>query len=802
MHPLEPEARIPYVLDALEDLVFFHDEEGRYVDYHRGASGPALFREPSEFLGKRFDEIGFPEDLVRKMHAAFRALREGETPARFTYSIDLPSGPRIFQARAVRRTSSAGAYAGAAIVVRDITERVRAEAVAQARTAQQEAMAVLGAHALAGAPLAALMEEAVRLVARALDVEFAKVLELVDGGESLLLRAGVGWRDGCVGTTRIGTERTSQAGYTLLTREPVIVSDLASETRFHGPDLLLEHGIVSGVSVAIGVDEALFGVIGAHSAAPREFTEQDAVFLRSMANLLAVAIQRHRAGAALRESEERFRHLLSSIQDMVWSSTLDGSQVLFVNEAVERIYGITQAEFRRRPHFWYDIVHPDDLPQVRGAVERLRETGTAEFEYRIVDPDGRVRWLFERTVAIRDDAGDPVRYGGVVSDITEQKRLEEELRQANKMEAIGRLAGGVAHDFNNLLTVILGRSQVVLERPALESRVRHDLVEIQKAAERGANLTRQLLAFGRQQVLRPRVLDLNQVVQDMSRMLQRLMGEGIELITRFETDAAPIRADLGQIEQILLNLAVNARDAMPEGGRHTITTATVTEGELAGAGRAPMRGPLVRLTVGDTGHGMEPEVLSRIFEPFFTTKGMGKGTGLGLSTVFGIVRQSGGDIVAESAIGAGTLFRIYLPRVDEPVEPAAPDQRHDVRFAGSGSVLLVEDEASVRDLVRTMLAMIGFEVLVARDGMDALALSEHHEGTIDLLVTDVIMPGVTGPELAGRMQELRPGLRVLYMSGYTDERLADVGFSTGRAGFLQKPFTLEALTEALRDVMR
>jgi nitrogen-specific signal transduction histidine kinase len=381
------------------------------------------------------------------------------------------------------------------------------------------------------------------------------------------------------------------------------------------------------------------------------------------------------------------------------------------------------------------------------------------------------------------------------------RRSEAQLRHAQKMEAVGRLAGGVAHDFNNLLTVITGYSEVLLQGLRAGDPLRESLGEIRTAGERAGLLTRQLLAFSRKQLLHPVVLDLNAVVADMERMLRRLIGEDVELVTRLQPGLWPVRADPGQMEQVLLNLAVNARDAMPTGGRLAIETANV---ELAGSaagllGERPGRYTL--LAVSDTGCGMPPEVRAHLFEPFFTTKEVGRGTGLGLSTVYGIVTQSGGHIAVETEVGRGSSFRVYLPRAPEADALARRKEPAGGLPRGQETVILVEDDDALRAVIHTILRRCGYQVLDARHGGDALVSCEQHAGPIHLLISDVVMPQMSGPQLAERLAWLRPGLQVLYISGYTDEAVIRHGVVNPAVAFLQKPFTPAALAQKVREIL-
>ncbi|MCH8948321.1 MAG: response regulator, partial [Acidobacteria bacterium] len=404
--------------------------------------------------------------------------------------------------------------------------------------------------------------------------------------------------------------------------------------------------------------------------------------------------------------------------------------------------------------------------------------------------------------AVRGAQGELAYFEGIAENITEQRLLEAQLRQAQKMEAVGRLAGGVAHDFNNLLMVMRGYTELLLGRLSANDPLRRNAEEIQKAADRATSLTQQLLAFSRKQVMQPKVFDLNAVVSDTEKMLRRLIGEDIELATILGAELGRVKADPGQIEQVILNLAVNARDAMPQGGKLVMETANV-ELTQAFARQHPgvTPGPHVMLAMSDTGVGMDAETQARIFEPFFTTKEKGKGTGLGLATVYGIVKQSGGYIWVYSEAGQGTTFEIYLPRVEDAV--TADQEEHAVSQPPSGSetVLLVEDEEPVRKLAREFLESSGYTVLEAEDPVEAMHLSDRHQGPIHLMVTDVVMPKMSGHELAQQMASVRPEMKVLYVSGYTDDALGQYGVPTQDSFFLQKPFSLDTLARKMRTLL-
>jgi len=500
---------------------------------------------------------------------------------------------------------------------------------------------------------------------------------------------------------------------------------------------------------------------------------------------------------------QRFRNLVQDLDAIVWEADAPSQLFTFVSQRAEDILGYTVEQWFNEPGFWLDHIHAEDRD--RAVASRQQAVGggqDGEIEYRMMAADGRVVWLHDIMRIVRDDKGRALHLRGIMVDITERKQLEEQFRQAQKMEAVGRLAGGVAHDFNNLLTIMMGYSQLALERLGSTDPVREHVDQIQEASERAAALTRRLLAFSRRQSLAPQVLNLNTVVANTEKMLRRLIGEDIELITTGREALGRVTADPGQIEQVIMNLAVNARDAMPQGGKLVIETADVELDEAySRAHVAVTPGSYVMLAVSDTGTGMDAETLSHIFEPFFTTKEKGRGTGLGLATVYGIVKQSGGNIWVYSEPGKGTAFKIYLPRVEEAMEtaqvlraPCAPPQ-------GSETVLLVEDEESVRSLVRGLLEKGGYTILEASWPADALVTCRQHEGPIHLLLTDVVMPQMSGPELADRLQIMRPETRVLYMSGYTGDAIVHYGVLERGVPLVEKPFTPDLLARKVREVL-
>ncbi|MDX6530250.1 MAG: two-component system, cell cycle sensor histidine kinase and response regulator CckA [Blastocatellia bacterium] len=508
--------------------------------------------------------------------------------------------------------------------------------------------------------------------------------------------------------------------------------------------------------------------------------------------------ERKSAGDALRESEERYRDLVENAHDIIYSQDLDGHYTS-MNQAGAQITGYTIQEALSLNI--NQTVAPEFLAKAREMLARkLAGENVTAYEMEIIAKDGHRITVEANTKLVFQD-GVPIGVQGIARDVTQRKQLEDQLRQSQKMEAIGQLAGGVAHDFNNLLTAINGYSALALQRIDENHPVRGYLEEVRKAGDRAANLTRQLLAFGRKQILQPLAINMNDVVTDMNKMLRRLIGEDIRLTAKLDPVLKKIKADPGQVEQVLVNLVVNARDAMPQGGNLTIETATVElDAEYVNKHVGFVPGSYVMLAVSDTGSGMDGKTQARIFDPFFTTKEKGKGTGLGLSTVYGIIKQSGGNISVYSELGHGTTFKVYLPGL-AAAPPKANAAVEKAVLGGSETILLVEDEDVVRGLARKILEHAGYSVLEASRGAEAFQLCQEHAQPVDLLLTDVVMPETSGKEVADRLSKGQPGLRVLFMSGYTDEAIVHHGVLDSNVEFIQKPFTPAALVRKVREVL-
>jgi len=589
-------------------------------------------------------------------------------------------------------------------------------------------------------------------------------------------------------------------GYLIQTGEPLLATPEVLQTLEDRGDVARTGSrCLDWLGVPLKVGNHTFGALVVQTYSKNiRYSESDKEILTFVARQLASAVEIKRNEEALRRSEARYRSLVQSSVYGIYRSSLDG-RFLDVNPALITMLGYGSAE---------EVLLLDPETQVfeqvaehRRLIEEFRRTGQLdgmEVKWKRKDGSPVTVRISGRAVSSEDEPADVLE--AIAEDVTDRRLLEDQFRQAQKMEAVGRLAGGIAHDFNNLLMVISGYTEVILARLDVDDPLHEKGRAIQQAADRATTLTRQLLAFSRKQLLELKVVDVNTIVEDMERLLRPLIGETIDLMTRLSSEAGHTRADAGQLEQVLMNLVVNAKDAMPNGGKLTIQTQSVStnEGHRRGPTFIPP-GNYVLLSVSDTGTGMDKETQSRIFEPFFTTKELGKGTGLGLSTVYGIVKQSGGYVLVQSELGRGSTFQIYLPRAEEAAQShAAPAPR--AAAGGNETLLLVEDEESVRELVRDTLTSRGYRVVEAENGEAGLAAAARHSGTIHLVITDVVMPGMGGREMAKRLAQTHPETKILFLSGYTEDAVISDG-GPESAAFLQKPFTLQHLSRKVRELL-
>jgi PAS domain S-box-containing protein len=612
--------------------------------------------------------------------------------------------------------------------------------------------------------------------------------------------------------------RAGSCGTAAYRKQPVIVADIATDPLWTNiRQLALPHGLRACWSTPIASQNGK--ILGTFAMYYREPRTPDAEHLRLIAHsthLAGIAIEHDRAKAELRAAEARYRTLVERLPAITYVAELGaGGPWHYVSPQIETMLGFSPAEWISDPSNWVNHIHPDDREVALAAEKLFQETHELfQAEYRVFARDGRLLWFRDEGVLLQTD-GQRLLMQGVMYDITEHKRLEDQLRHSQKMEAVGQLAGGVAHDFNNLLMLIQAHNEHLRDQLGPNDAARKDVLEIGNAVTRAASLTSQLLAFSRKQVLRPKVLDLNAVLADVAKMLHRLIGDNIDVKVVPAPALGRVKADPGQMEQVILNLAVNSRDAMPHGGKLTIETCDVEldENDSRNLEGAPP-GKYVRLTVSDTGEGMDTETQAHIFEPFFTTKAPGKGTGLGLATVYGVVKQSDGWIWVDSKPERGTTFKIHFPRVvDAQVEARVGEAQSRAPLAsktlpgpgaapkGTETVLVVEDQDGIRDIVGESLRRNGYKVLIAVDGDEALKLAGTYADPIHLLVTDLVMPNIGGRELAHRLTQLRPQMKVLYMSGYSEHSALNNEVVDPPTDVLQKPFSLDALVRNVRSML-
>ena len=613
-------------------------------------------------------------------------------------------------------------------------------------------------------------------------MEETRVLLVEDNpGDARLLRLAVA--DAGAGHIRLVHEERLAPALERLASESfdVILLDLSLPDAQGIDTLVRAHASAGGVPIVVltGIDDEALAIQSLREGA-QDYLVKGQVDGSLLVRALRYASERKRAMDAVARREEHFRSLIENALDLI--SVLSSEGVIgYASPSHERVLGYSPGELAGKSLL--NFVHSEDQPRLAAVIEQGGETDSIEYRFRHKDGAWRVLDSCARNLS-----SVPAVQGIVVNsrDVTGRKKLEEQLQHSQRLEAMGRLAGGIAHDFNNLLMIVTGYSQILMNGMREGDPGRGDLEQVLKAANRASELTRQLLAFSRRQIVHAKVLDLNALVTDMDRMLRRVMGEDVELVAVLASDLKPVRADHGQLEQVLLNLAVNARDAMPAGGKLTI--------ESANAHLTGKTGEFVRLSVSDTGAGIDSETQARMFEPFFTTKDPGKGTGLGLSTSYGIVKQHGGDIWVTSEPGAGATFEIYLPAVSEIPEPREPVAPSPV-LHGNETILLVEDDAAVRHVLETMLRRHGYEVWACPSPEHALEVAARNGAAVRLLITDVVMPGMGGRDLAARLTALCPGLAVLYVSGYADT------WNDLDAAFLQKPFAPETLALKVRELL-
>ncbi|MEW5957487.1 MAG: PAS domain S-box protein [Chloroflexota bacterium] len=802
----DQDRRFRALIEHAADVIALVDSTG-LITYASPSISRVLGYTPAEYVGLNAFTLLHPDD-VQILTALFEQLLP-QPGASVTAQFRFRHKDGSWRwAEAVGSNLLAEASVQAIIVnFRDITERKQAELETRRRNRELALLNQVIAASAAGLEPAAVLDIACRELALAFEASQAtagllneqKTAALIVA-EYLPAYAGPSQAEArsiLNQTLEVAASAVFQHLFTHKT--PLVIADAGADPRLAGDrQLILRRGTISLLILPLLIKGEVIGGLTLETAEPHPFSMEEINLAWSVADQVAGAL----AHARLTQLHQRLSAAIEQAGESVIITDIEGA-IIYVNPTFERVSGYSWAEaIGQNPQFLKSSQHDAAF------YEELWSTISAGqvWHGRLINKkkDGTL-YTEEATITpVRDESGALINYVSVQRDVTRELQLEEQYRQAQKMEAIGRLSGGVAHDFNNLLVVINGYSELLLDHFLdAASPVRKYIQEIKKAGERASGLTRQLLAFSRQQVLQLETLELNEVVTNTEQMLQRLIGEDIDLTTKLEPALGQVKADAGQIEQIILNLAVNARDAMPRGGKLTIETANVElDTGYAGQHAGAEPDPYVMLAVSDTGIGMDAATQARIFEPFFTTKERDQGTGLGLAMVYGIVKQSGGDIWVYSEPGLGTTFKIYLPRLDEttPLLETPLDLSADIP-TGTETVLLVEDEESVRTLARRILEMSGYTVLEAEHGGEALLLDAHRQGPIHLLLTDVIMPHMGGQELAERLVALHPEMKVLYVSGYTDQAIAHHGVLDPGLFFLQKPFSPNALARKVREVL-
>jgi two-component system cell cycle sensor histidine kinase/response regulator CckA len=745
------------VLEVLPDALLVADERGEVVLANASAER-LLGRGRSELVGRPLDSL-----LHRGLETTAAALDA--------------SGERL-----------------SVVVVREAGggDRLRHHA------RQQEAVASLGQRALAGEHVHVLMQEAARLLADVLDVDFVEVLELQPGREWFVMRGAWGW-DGDQPDVPVAN---SLVGESLDRGAPLVVPDTAAEPE-HGAGLLLElHGVVSGLAVPMLVAGREEGAVGVFSRRPRDFTEDEVHFAQAVANVVASALERRRAEAELETSYQRLQAVIDASPAVIYLKDLEGRLIL-ANRGFEDLFGVLRGSAlgRRNPDFIAGAEAAAAIDANDAAVAAAGEP--LELEERLwIGDDERI--YISLKFPLREAGGAIIGVGGVSTDVTERIRameereaLEARLSRAERLESVGQLAGGIAHDFNNLLAVIANYAGFLQTAVPAGSEAADDVEQILVASRAATELTRRLLLFSRRRAGNPEVIDVTTVIAETQRLLGRTLGERVDVRTAVEPDLAPVHADRSQLEQVLMNLAINARDAMPEGGTLTIAATNV---ELPPNTVPGMAGAAVCLVVSDTGTGMPAEVADRAFEPFFTTKQAGEGTGLGLATVYGIVRGAGGHVDLRSGDG-GTDVVVHLPASSGPLSIRTGEERSAPQPARGERVLLVEDKEAVRVLTERILKDAGYSVRTAAEGLEALELHGGHSEDLDVLITDIVMPGLSGRELADEMRHRRPGLPVVFVSGYTEDYVVEEAGREGATAFVEKPFAAADLLAAVRSVI-
>jgi two-component system cell cycle sensor histidine kinase/response regulator CckA len=785
-------------LDAAEVMLLALDLDGRITLVNRyGCS--VLGWKLDELVGRDWIDTCLPSPIRDCLRRKFHDLIGGDLSIVEHRILTRSGQERLIEWRNTLLRDDAGHVVGTLNCGSDVTERKRAEEGARHRAQLSDLNAAIGLSWGEAVSIGSALQRCASALVTHLGVASAQIWILDQRASALDLQASAGPRAEV--TTPGEKIALGQFDVGRIARDgvPHVTHTAVGDPKGDDQEWMRRERIVAFAGYPLIVDGRVIGVMALF--ARLTLADEVIAVLPSLADHIALGVARQRSAQAARTGEERMRFALEAAGVGIWDMDYT-TGVLRWSEILETQYGLEPGTFAGTFESFVERVHPDDRESLLETVGKAMKTGKDfSIQNRSIWPDQAVHWLSGAGRVYLGGRGEPLRGVGISLDVTARRTLEEQYQQAQKMEAVGRLAGGVAHDFNNLLTVILGYCELLLADFDPDDPRRADLVEVQKAGARAGGLTRQLLAFSRKQIIEPTLLELDAVVADMRSMLERLIGEDVKVVVVHAPERTLMKADRGQVEQILMNLAVNARDAMPGGGTLTIGTANVQLDEhYAGTHIGSVPGSYVVLTVTDTGTGMTPQVQARLFEPFFTTKELGKGTGLGLATVYGIATQGGGSVSVESEVGRGTSFNVYFPRVEAVeavVEAPLPVARPR---AGTQTVLVVEDEEGVRQLAKRLLERQGYVVLVAANADEALQLFEQ-QPSIDVLLTDVVMPDASGPELTSQLRERGPAPKVIYMSGYTEDSIVHRGVINPGIAFLHKPFNSDTLGQKVREVL-
>ena len=791
------------ILDSVQDMVMILDTRQRVVWGNRSLRKFLAFPD-EELIGTPCHRLFHGNDRLDAECPFRRTVKSG---SRELFEVDLADRDIRLRVTVDPLLGEDGTVAGAIHILSDVTSSRGAEMLTPHRSGRLALISRIGESLLGNFAIEGVLAETARDLCCSLGIPRCTIFLSGSPGTSVEHRepgvpSAVAVFQGLLDAG--GMRKTYESG------SACIVNDTRRCSALKGIEGCEEHSLRAFIGVPLRGRGSVTGVLFLDRPEPHEWAETEIETAEAVARQISVAIHQARVLREQKELAGRLLSLMNNVPGVVYRGLRDWS-VTFMGAEVKRLTGYPAEEFLQGNTRWKEVIHPDDLQplkmDIRKAVEERRQFLRAE--YRIVHREGGWRWLEDRRQFGYGPDGSLETVDGLLLDITDSKQVEaalktseEQFLQSQKMEAVGRLAGGVAHDFNNLLTAIRGYSDLLLQRIGDNSPYRREVEEIHKAGERASALTRQLLAFSRKQVLQPRVLDLNGVVAEMEEMLRRMIDENIDLITVLRPGLWNVLVDRGQIEQVVMNLVVNARDAIERNGKITIETGNVVlDDQYVHRHSVVTAGAYAMLAVSDTGSGMDQDTKARLFEPFFTTKEKGKGTGLGLSTVYGIVKQSNGFIWVYSEIRRGSTFKIYLPRHESRDPEERAEEGSSMSPKGHETILLVEDEELVRVLARDVLRGHGYTVLEARDGADAMGVAVSHRGPIHLLVTDVVMPNMGGQEVAASLAPLLREMKVLFISGYSDEAIVRHGILSPGTRFLQKPFRLDALLRKVREVL-